>query len=528
MGRAWGHALAATHLSLDALDALSGLDLIVEELRSIKLGQQLQGNELRAIELGQQQLSARLAATENPTSPSESERGTTLLLYCSKRDTLAPSSEPPLLTPAELNDLHERLQDGKENAWVALVTRCLAALVSEASPSYVLVNSELIPWIHTPAEQPQFFQKPDLFACHRAALVVQSPPQVTRQSAASTQLAATFRDDSFVFGKCAWPLRTGVLCLFEAKLKIRLNHDVGEVFPKVQNLLRDTPLATAKCCLFDTQQLYLLEFTLTALLSLRSFAWTEFGSRAALSAFLLPSVKPVWLRVLDGVCAQLRVAVTPENAYLGHGATGLVFRVRPDGVGASSAGGAVQALKISRDATHIDSIALEVFKTRAVRECALRSVSDALSALPTAPSDAKLVLDVDSTQKLGAGFTFGPVGVSVASEQRSYALWLEVVAALLLLHRMGEVHGDPRLPNLLRVEERRLVWIDLRESEAAESPSHAYELDVQKCAASFFRVPPTDARLVECAKGYAALLLPSSTPDAFARCVWTALEPRSP
>ena len=64
-----------------------------------------------------------------------------------------------------------------------------------------------------------------------------------------------------------------------------------------------------------------------------------------------------------------------------------------------------------------------------------------------------------------------------------------MVAALLLLYRMGEVHGDPRLPNLLRVEERRLVWIDLRESEAAESPSHAYELDVQKCAASFFACP---------------------------------------
>ena len=153
-----------------------------------------------------------------------------------------------------------------------------------------------------------------------------------------------------------------------------------------------------------------------------------------------------WLRVLDGVCQQLGVDVAPTNAFLGHGATGFVFRVQSNRAGESSAS-SQQALKISRDAAHIDSLTLEVIKTRAVRQRASACAS-VLNVLPDAPSDVKLVLD--STEMLGAGFTFGPVGETVASQERTYELWEEILGSLLQLHRLGEVHGDPRLPNLVR------------------------------------------------------------------------------
>ena len=218
----------------------TGLDTIVQKLDTIQLDQQ---HRLDAIQLDQQQqreelrhISA-LLAVEGPTSPSESERGATLVQHCSrKRDGLPPSDQLPLLQPAALADLRRQMAGGKENAWVALITPVLSDIVARATPGCILANSELIPWIRTAAEQTQFFQKPDLFACHRAAFVSGKRPVVNDRSAESTKLAESFRrpSESFLFGSCAWPLRDAVLCIFEAKLAIERNKDVGEMFPKGQ------------------------------------------------------------------------------------------------------------------------------------------------------------------------------------------------------------------------------------------------------------------------------------------------------
>ena len=51
----------------------------------------------------------------------------------------------------------------------------------------------------------------------------------------------------------------------------------------------------------------------------------------------------------------------------------------------------------------------------------------------------------------GAAMLSGPVGESLTDTARSESLWLEVCKALLLLHLSAIVHGDPRMPNLVRV-----------------------------------------------------------------------------
>ena len=518
----------------------TGLDTIVQKLDTIQLDQQ---HRLDAIQLDQQQqreelrhISA-LLAVEGPTSPSESERGATLVQHCSrKRDGLPPSDQLPLLQPAALADLRRQMAGGKENAWVALITPVLSDVVARASPGCILANSELIPWIRTAAEQTQFFQKPDLFACHRAAFVSGKRPFVNDRSAESTKLAESFRrpSESFLFGSCAWPLRDAVLCIFEAKLAIERNKDVGEIFPKVQNLLHGARAATAKCCLFDMQKLYLLEFTATGLLSLHSFEWTAPGSRAALDAFVRPAVEPVWLRVLRGVCMGLKVEVPAADAYLGQGATGLAFRAKCEEQPDDAAH--YFALKITRDTSHISSLELEVLKLQEViaHSAPLPWLQP---RLPSPPSALRLVLE--ESDRLGAGFMFGPVGKAVWSEQpRDVRLWQEVLASLLLLHRAGLVHGDPRLPNLLRVPSRdQLVWIDFRESSAHEDdPMAAFQLDFQRCIASFYGVDASHSRMLELKQQYAKLLQDHARPAgaaadvlpterAFATQVWSVFRP---
>jgi hypothetical protein len=522
---------AAGSAGAGASASATGYDFIVQKLTTIELGQQQQREELRE-EL--RQVSARLPAADGPTSPSESERGSLLVKHCGRtQEQLPASAEPPLLSVEEHASLLSSLGEAKENAWVALVTPCLASVVAEAVPSYVLANSELIQWIHTQAEQRDFYQKPDLFVCHRAAFLSAPRPTIKTKSASSTKQADALRADTFRFGSCAWPLRTAVLCLFEGKLTIRRHHDIGEVFPKTQNLLRGTPLAATKCCLFDKQQLLLLEYTPTGLLSMQSFAWTQSGSRAALTAFLRPTLEPVWLRVLQGVSAQLRVTLPPSDSYLGHGATGFVFRVFPEGAAAADAMNAV-ALKISRDASHIDSLELEVRKTSDLLQQQPLPLTPR-SVLPHSPSAVKLVLDVDASERLGAGFSFGPVGASVWSERRSEALWSEVLDSLVTLHRSGVVHGDPRLPNLLRVPGRtQLVWIDFREAAAAApavdaEPKQAFQLDFQRCAASFFRKTVSDPRLLPWMRQYVELLfLARGTPTSAPASASASAAPRRP
>lgn len=453
-----------------------------------------------------------------PSSESDSELGARLLQNLNRDSSAVRAfSGPPLLESKVSLAL-----GGQEDALVALLTPCLASAVQEAAPDHVLANSQRIPWIHTSTEQRAFFLKPDLFACHLAAFLKgKAAPNSTNQSNSDAEAGHV------LFGECAWPLRSAVMCLFEAKLRIHLDRDVGEAFRKVEHLLRDSPCASAKLCLFDVESLHMFECTSTGLLSHRSCEWTDAGSRAALVDFLRPLSQPVWLRVLLEVCRREGVTLPPADAFLGGGATGFAFRVHSatDNAGAS----VVRALKISAEAHHSDSIALEVFRMKELRR---HSVAEPLAGVvPEAPGQAHLVDDGET--RLGCGFVFGPVGTAVHLEARTSKLWLEVLEALLVLHRAGVEHGDPRLPNLLRVPDReQLVWIDFRTVMAKQEVR--FVDDFRRCVAFFFKLGRNPARSQAVAwledKYVALVKARKTTPDVtsrFGEKVWTALKPPS-
>ncbi len=525
-------------------------------------------------------------------SPSNSERGHSLLKHCSSiEDGITPlmlqraldggaaaraaaasgSSglplhERPILSAAELQRLLDKLDDSYlEVELVALLTPVLLEVVRQLpDPDQLLVNSESLRWLRTESGVEDHFQKPDLFVCHRSAFVAGSSPAGTTDAAVR---AAQLRVDSaagldvFLFGRCAWQLREAVECIIEAKRrKMTLNEALGECFAKAQNLLRDSPRPTRKVLLFDAQCLQLLVFTSSGLLSLQKFEWTAPGSFVVLLDFLHtpPTAEPDWLCVLRSACIHFQVTLTPTNAFLGQGATGRVFRVlkasprdveqeTEEGEAKSSAGSSViprvYALKVvegGKQGEHITSLCREVEQlTRLLVPPDDRPVR---RHLPRSCSALYTAYDHDEREQLGAAAMFEPVGVSLGDAKRSESLWMDVCRALAALHAAGIWHGDPRLPNIVRVSATKLrtgatatrlastsasaasadvelVWIDFRTSSHSATP---FDLcfDSRVLLQSFFILSKEDPRLDRLAKQYSAMLDALRAGDVSALPAW--------
>ena len=450
-------------------------------------------------------LVAHLQAGQVLSSPSRAELGRSVWEACqSKSEGISEASRihapTPLLTQAEHEALKERYKansGSRENVWVALLTPRLMELVASFSPRKLLVNSELIGWVRTEADISNLFQKPDLFVCDPVAYVADAQPRTTDKSSASSKYAATLRTGAFVFGSCAWPLRDAVLCLLEAKVKIDLHEAIGEIFSKVQNLLRGTTMASFKCCLFDMESMYLFTFTNTGLLSSQHFPLIAPGSFRTVADFICPPsvIEPVWLRTVRQLCTAFDVEPVDGSAFLGSGAHGKVFRVQSHlSVSAASSGASSAvspshavipfALKIV-DHRHQDSLDAEHLKLQRL----LTSTANRLSILPTFVSPkVQHAIDPSSGSPLGSGLLLQPVGRWVWAERPSniQAALYEVLDALVQLHQLDVVHGDARLENLLRVDDR-LVWIDFRECQIEASQELQRWWDLRTCLNNFIR-----------------------------------------
>lgn len=82
--------------------------------------------------------------------------------------------------------------------------------------------------------------------------------------------------------------------------------------------------------------------------------------------------------------------------------------------------------------------------------------------LPSFISDrCALVQDSDSRRNLGGGYLVGEIGLSVTAAE-ALSDFETVFGCLRTLHLNGVVHGDPRLPNLLKkpVGSKSYFWID--------------------------------------------------------------------
>ena len=242
---------------------------------------------------------------------------------------------------------------------------------------------------------------------------------------------------------------------------------------------------------------------------------------------------------------------------------GKVFRMRqvvaaPSASASSSSASAssrvnVAALKIVDDAhggLHITALQREAEQVESLTtqpRLALLS-PDAVAVLPRILQPFTLAHEPGaleaSAAPIGAAVLFEPVGKSVADATHNKVLWLEVCEAMLTLHLAGIVHGDPRLPNLIRVPDdtpragatatrtertaqltSRLVWIDF--CAAGRSVIAA---DCRICLESFFgcnRDFATDELLVthieRYAERYQQLVQSFLKPQAQRKETWDSL-----
>jgi hypothetical protein len=405
------------------------------------------------------------------SSLSDAQRGQALLKSCILRqvDLDASAAGPPIVMSGDLECIHTTAAQPhyKEDVLTALLTPALTVVCTRFSNA-VLANSEHIKWIHTGSDMKIHFQAPDLFLCHRSAFEARDMPQASDSSSISAVAAAALRGPDFLFGACRWELCDAVLCTLEVKQQVSLAVNIGEIYPKMQNLIKGSQRQTQRCCLLDSRRAYLLEFSYSGLNSCVDFALDAAGSLDALAAFIGCVKPPWWCTLLDGLCMSLSVELRSSDSFLGRGATGMAFAVR-----ARSDHDTWHALKISKAREHVQSVELECAQLSRICRL-LESVPDSARSafgvvkrfLPSSCSELcrfRFDVSVEELFSLGVGFMFGPVGVSIWREPRSVGLLAELLSALAALHRAGITHGDARLPNIVRYGEQ-LVWIDFQQS----------------------------------------------------------------
>ena len=145
-----------------------------------------------------------------------------------------------------------------------------------------------------------------------------------------------------------------------------------------------------------------------------------------------------WIRLLRSACNVFNVKLVDNDAFLGAGATGRVFKVlRTDN--------SMVALKIiTKD---LPLLMIESNKMRAAQETGV---------VATVLEGYNLLDDGN-----GAGMLISPVGVSISRENLTEPIVTSIVRNLFILHRSGLQHGDPRLPNLIWSPKEGILWIDL-------------------------------------------------------------------
>ena len=362
-----------------------------------------------------------------------------------------PGSEA-VLTPAEQAALDAVASSEKEAGIVRFLTPVIARLRGLGREGHgdacalLLVNSERLPWLENPAVRghSDLWSKPDLF-CSWAPFV-----------ALSEGGAGQGVGPEYVFGVLGGAALQRLGCVGELYLAKRGALTPGQFGELVA--YHDCFDGVVRGVLFGPRAFWLYKSVHRSPVQLVKARWTDAGSVDVFRDFFARAAVPSSDDVPDAdapeppLLALLRVArsrlgATPRHldngrCFLGAGASGAVFAV-----GARDAGGSValRALKLVL-APQTLLVAEEYAR--------MRAVAAAAGDVVIAPVEGSLVTD-----DLGGGFLLERVGTSV--DARTRGACRGAFAALARLHAAGATHGDARLPNLLRVDDGGLRWIDL-------------------------------------------------------------------
>lgn len=361
---------------------------------------------------------------------------------------------------------------------------------TDDSCSCVLVNSENFCWLDdTTAPLPANLRlKPDLFMAPRICVEVREGTQSQGSG------------DSYTFGRLAHRCLQldGFVCeVYEAKLNELTHKDFGELV----NYQRLIP-GVCRGMLFNGRHFWLLATLHGREVHLVKGAWAAPGSASRIRRFFeedppRPRPQPL-LPLLRHLLSALRVRPAPESgmSFLGAGGSGRVFAVRfvePHALATERM--ALKAVSCTAD-TH--------WALSLTREFAAMQRAAALGApvVPIVPGSLRLL------EPLGGGFLLSRCGTPFDATA-SRAACAAAFDSLVQLHTRGVLHGDARLPNLLRLD-RAVAWVDLSSTEIARAEyPEAFAIGRRADASSL-------ARSVLLAAGVQAHPLPAAVAAAVA------------
>ena len=401
-----------------------------------------------------------IASQKVQYSASDSQRGSKLLHSLRQQGRLeAFSGEGEAVFSADKMQVLEK-QATNEEILVELVTPRLCELLrSDSSSQTVLVNSERVAWIDTCWDKANF-RKPDLFvSCGFFCQHEGTRPNTVDEMGAHQLL----------FGKPAlWALRDSVSVLIEVKLDCK-NELLGQLQNDFEFLCRDehenrerSGVALLK------KEFYVFDFLGSVAVHVVHAKWTDPGSRDLLARALCR--KNVWSTCADLVATKLNVrfAEPVSNGFLGMGAYGRVVRVvcndQSDG-----------ALKLIMNNS-------EDVCQRALKEFEIARQAEETGVVIRVFESCKELLETNGSFTCGYTMEMG----SPASTENV----LDLVTALSKLHCAGWVHGDARFANIVHVEGRGLVWIDMTEAcrfrKGADGAKSCVALEMRKFIASLY------------------------------------------
>ncbi|KAJ3102152.1 hypothetical protein HDU96_009728 [Phlyctochytrium bullatum] len=166
--------------------------------------------------------------------------------------------------------------------------------------------------------------------------------------------------------------------------------------------------------------------------------WTMTGSREYFLKFIKGGLERTgWVSLILTACRELSANLVSEEAFLGAGRTGRVFKVLQNNE--------TFALKVVRK-KDISSLIVE------------KSQLDACSRVNGLTVKATSILHLDNDA--GAAVLITPVGTPMDHATLSEADVTGMFKALFKLHKAGFIHRDARWPNVIKVD-GGYRWIDL-------------------------------------------------------------------
>jgi len=281
----------------------------------------------------------------------------------------------------------------------------------------IFVNSENVAWLSQGTLAGESTRlKPDGFATHRGMYRTKSEKLL----------------DGFRFGV---PEKKLFDCFILFESRLTANDDAfGQV---VRYLHHFCPEASANAVLFDRTAFYLFRSHKGVICKVEKAKWAENGSKSFFRDFIAANKSP-WITRLTEACKKLAVDVVEGQAFLGCGARGRVFKVKR--------GGETFALKIVDD----NSIGSLFDEARALTEAQI-------TGLTVEPMGKCICIGLKDGA--GAALLLTPVGEPLSQPQNREDV-ANLYELLWKLHEKGVIHGDPRVPNVIR-HGGKLLWIDL-------------------------------------------------------------------